>query len=82
MDNNISVYIKIDANNYVIGINSGIFLDSIENYIKIDEGKGDKYSHAQGNYLEKGLFDSNGIYNYKYINNKLVELTEEEKKLL
>ncbi|MCS6132401.1 hypothetical protein DWV13_12335 [Clostridium botulinum] len=43
---------------------------------------GDKYSHAQGNYLEKGLIDSQGRCNYKYEDNKVVELTNEEKEKL
>lgn len=82
LDNKIKVYIKIDENNCITDINSSIFLDSTENYICIDEGIGDKYAHAQGNYLPKGLTDSKGRYNYKYIDNKVVELTEEEKESL
>ncbi len=30
-------------------------------------------------HLEKGLFDTNGKYNYKYMNKKIVERTENEK---
>lgn len=82
LDNKIKVYIKIDENNCITDINSSIFLSNIENYIQIDEGTGDKYSHAQGNYLENGLADSKGRYNYKYANDKVVELTEEEKESL
>lgn len=82
MENKIKVYIKIDEINCITDINSSIFLSSIEGYICIDEGFGDKYSHAQGNYLEKYLVDSKGRYNYKYIDNKVVELTEEEKESL
>ena len=82
LDNKIKVYIKIDENNCITSINSSIFLRSTENYICIDEGNGDKYSHAQGNYLSKGLVDNQGRYNYKYVDNKVVELTEEEKESL
>ncbi|MDR5586608.1 hypothetical protein [Clostridium aquiflavi] len=81
-ENKIKVYIKIDENNCIININSSIFLDDIKDYIQIDEGDGDKYSHAQGNYLEKGLINSKGRYNYKYVDNKVIELTEEEKEKL
>ena len=35
----------------------------------IDEGSGDKYAHAQSNYLEKRIYDDQGRYNYKYIDN-------------
>lgn len=87
LENKIKVYIKIDENNCIIDINSSIFLSNTENYICIDEGFGDKYSHAQGNYFdvkngEKPLRDSKGRCNYKYIDNKVVELTEEEKENL
>lgn len=82
LENKIKVYIKIDENNCITDINSSIFLSSIEGYICIDEGSGDKYVHAQGNYLKKSLVDSKGRYNYKYISNKVVELTEEEKESL
>lgn len=58
------------------------FLDSIEDYIQIDEGSGDKYAHAQGNYLEKSLVDESGRYNYKFEDGKVLELTEEEKNTL
>lgn len=80
-ENQIKVYIKIDANNCIVDINSSIFLENIKDYIKIDEGYGDKYSHAQGNYfpIEKPLKNSKGIPNYKYENDEIVALTEEEK---
>lgn len=81
-ENKIKVYIKIDENNCITDINSSIFLKSTENYICIDEGSGDKYNHAQGNYLAKSLVDSKGRYNYKYVDNKVVELTEDEKESL
>lgn len=81
-ENKIKVYIKIDENSCITDINSSIFLKSTENNICIDEGTGDKYAHAQGNYLEKTLIDSQGRYNYKYIDSKVVEITEEEKESL
>ena len=78
----IKVYTKLDNHNVITEINSSIFLDNVEDYICIDEGNGDKYAHAQGNYLEKPLIDFQGRYNYKYINNNIIELTEEEKEKL
>ena len=76
------IYIKTDKNNCIIGVESDLTLEDTSGYIQIDEGIGDKYSHAQGNYLDKGLMDSNGKYNYKYVNNEVVELTNEEKESL
>lgn len=75
------VYVRLDENKVIKEINSSIFIQDLTNWIKIDEGVGDKYSQAQGNYIEKGLTDEKGRYNYKY-DTKLVELTEEEKYIL
>lgn len=81
-ENTIKVYVKINSNNVVININSSIFIQDLTDYIQIDEGQGYKYAHAQGNYLYKGLIDSNGKYNYKLLNGILVELTDTEKESL
>ena len=78
----IKVYIKTNENNIITAINSSIFLNNIEGYIQIDEGSGDKYSHAQGNYLDKSLIDESGRFNYKFEDGKILELTEEEKNSL
>lgn len=77
----IKVYIKINENKVVKEVGSSNFIQDLKDWIEIDEGYGDKYSQAQNNYLEKGLIDSKGRYNYKY-DAKLVELTEEEKNIL
>ncbi len=83
IDNKIKVYIKIDENNCIAEVASSIFLRNIENYIEIDEGVGQKYAHAQNYYFkEKPLRDIQGRCNYKYENNKVTELTEEEKESL
>jgi len=79
MDENIKVYVKLDTNNVIIGIDSIIFIQDLIGWICIDEGQGDKYSHAQSMYLEKGLMDMQGKYNYKLVDSKVVELTDEEK---
>lgn len=75
------VYINKDSKNNITSINSEIFLsqEEIQTMIEIDKGQGDKYAHAQGMYLEKGLVDKYGRYNYKYVNSKVVEVTEAEK---
>lgn len=81
------VYVKLDTNNCIISIESDLTLKDTTGYVQIDEGLGDKYSHAQGNYFdvkngEKPLRDSRGRCNYKYVNNEVVELTDEEKENL
>lgn len=82
LNNTIKVYVKINENNIITDINSSIFLNDIEGYMQIDEGSGDKYAHAQGNYLEKSLVDKSGRFNYKFEDGKILELTEEEKNTL
>lgn len=77
-ENKISVYIKTDSNSNITDINSDVFINDTDGWIKIDEGIGDKYTHAQGNYLSNGLTTENGIYRYKYIDNKVIEKTHEE----
>jgi len=73
------VYIKVDENNNITEVNSSAFLSDTTGYIEIDEGIGDKYHHAQGNYLEKGLVDEHGRYNYRYVDGQVVEIPETEK---
>ena len=83
-ENKIKVYIKIDSNNCITNIESSIFLQDTTDWIFIEEGNGDKYAHAQGNYLpkEKPIRDNRGRCNYKYVDNKIIELTDEEKEIL
>lgn len=75
------VYIELNSDNDITSINSELFLSQEEkaNMTLIDEGEGDKYSHAQSQYLDKGLIDELGRYNYKYIDGAVVEIAEEDK---
>ena len=76
------VYVKTDANDVITEINSDIFLHTVEEYTLIGEGNGDRFAHAQGNYLECGLFDERRRYNYKLHDGIVVKLTEAEKEEL
>lgn len=62
----IKVYIKINANNEIVEVGSSIFIKDFTSWIEIDEGYGDKYSHAQSQYFDKPLMNEDGTYNYKY----------------
>ncbi|WP_295567247.1 hypothetical protein [uncultured Holdemanella sp.] len=77
----VKVYINKDSENNITSINSEIFLseEEMSTMTEIDKGKGDKCAHAQGLYLEKGLVDEHGRYNYKYVDSKVVEVAEEDK---
>lgn len=73
------VYIKTDENGYIIAVNSSEFLTDTTDWIKIDEGYGDKYHHAQGNYFDGGLFEfEHMIPLYKYVDGELIRRADEE----
>ena len=80
MENEYKVYVSL-SNGYITSINSDIFLsqEEIQTMAEIDKGQGDKYAHAQSQYLEKGLVDEQGRYNYKFVDGKVVELEEIDK---
>lgn len=73
------VYIRIGESSNIVEINSDRFIADKTGWVKIDEGFGDKYNHAQGNYLDKPLMDEYGNYNYKYVDGEVIEIDEEEK---
>ena len=73
------VYAKTDENGIITAINSSAFLTDVTDWIEIDEGVGDKYHHAQNNYLPDRLTDENGIFNYKLVDGKPELRTAEEK---
>ena len=80
MENEYKVYVSLQ-DGYITSINSDIFLsqDEIQALTEIDKGRGDKYAHAQSQYLEKGLVDEQGRYNYKFVEGKVVEVAEADK---
>lgn len=80
MNNEYKVYVSIQ-DGYITSINSEIFLseEEIQTMTEIDKGQGDKYAHAQNLYLEKGLVDKYGRYNYKFVEGKIVEVAEADK---
>ena len=77
MEEKIGVYIRVNKQNEIIEVGSNIFIENFDNWIFVDEGFGDKYAHAQNQYLEKPIIDDNGIYNYIFKNNKITEKTKE-----
>lgn len=83
MENEYKVYVSLQYG-YITSINSNIFLseEEIQTMTEIDKGQGDKYAHAQSQYLEKGLVDEHGRYNYKYVEGKVIEVAEEDKQTI
>lgn len=72
------VYIQTNDNGYIVAVNSSAFLPDATDWIKIDEGYGDRYHHAQGNYFPEPIFTDSGVYRYKYDNGVARECTDEE----
>lgn len=80
MNNEYKVYVSLQ-DGYITSINSEIFLsqEEIQTMAEIDKGQGDKYAHAQSQYLDKELVDEHGRYNYKYVEGKVIEVAEADK---
>lgn len=74
------VFARADEEGRVIEINSSAFIDgeSGGGWVEIDSGYGDRYHHAQGNYLPLPLMDERGVYRYKLVDGKVAERTQEE----
>lgn len=72
------VYVRVNASGYITDINSTAFLIDPSGWTKIDSGNGDKYFHAQGNYLSRPIITVGGAYRYKLVNGTPVECTPEE----
>ena len=80
MNNEYTVYVSL-LDRYITSTNSEIFLseEEMSTMKEIDRGKGDKYAHAQSQYLEKGLLDEKGRYNYKFVEGEVIEVAEGDK---
>ncbi len=67
------VYIQVDNKSRIIAINSDYFLKNTSGWIYVDMGEGDKFRHAQNNYLPSSLYTSSGICRYEYKNGVIKE---------
>ena len=75
------VYVLLNEDNRIIRCEGGYTMQNIQNiddWVFIDEGTGDKYNHAQGNYFDKPIMTMGGAYRYKLVDGKPVECTAEE----
>ena len=67
------VLVRVDDAGRVVEINSSAFVTDTDGWVEIDSGLGDKYHHAQGNYLESPLTDERGLFLYKLESGKAVK---------
>lgn len=65
MENPYSVYVREDPDGRIYDVNSDAFISNTQGWVKIDEGFGDRYHHAQGNYFPKPVMDMRGIKRYR-----------------
>ena len=68
----IKVYVKLNDNNEIVDVVSSIFLKNTEGWECVDAGYGDKFAHAQSQYLDD-LIIKNGRFNFVYENGKVVK---------
>ena len=71
------VLVQTDDAGRVTAINSDAFVSG-DGWTAIDEGEGDRYRHAQNNYLLKPLTDERGVYRYKIVDGLVVQRTQAE----
>ncbi len=72
------VYAKIE-NGRIVDVNSDAFLQCFVGWVQINEGAGDKYRHAQGNYFDKPVTNKpDETHNYRHENGQIRKATEAE----
>ena len=71
------VLVQTDDAGRVTAINSDAFVSG-DGWTQIDEGEGDRYRHAQNNYLLKPLTDERGVYRYKLVDGLVTQRTQAE----
>ena len=71
------VLVQTDDAGRVTAINSDAFVSG-DGWTQIDEGEGDRYRHAQNNYLLKPLTDERGVYRYKLMDGLVAQRTQAE----
>lgn len=73
------VYVLLDERSRIIHCEGGYTTpQDLTDWIKIDEGYGDKYNLAQTHYFGKPLITQDGIYQYKLVGTTPIERSEEE----
>lgn len=71
------VYVQTDERGRITAVNSSAFV-SADWGAEIDQGFGDQYHHAQGNYFSQPIYTEDGIPRYKLVDGFPVERAAEE----
>ena len=72
------VLVRVDDKGRLLELNSDAFIKDKTGWIEIDSGCGDRYHHAQMNYLTRPLVDNRGLCLYKIADGKIVERAQDE----
>ena len=72
------VFVKADEDGRIVEINSSAFLKNTDGWTLIDSGYGDKYHHAQNNYLESPLMNERDVWLYKLVDGVVTKRTQDE----
>lgn len=72
------VYVRSNADGYITHVNSSAFLADASGWAEIDRGDGDRYHHAQSNYLPGGVRTRSGVYRWRLVDGFPVACTAEE----
>lgn len=72
------VYARVDDKGRIVEIRSDAFGGNTDGLTLLGEGWGDRYHHAQGNFLPGPLRDARGVYRYMLVDGRVEERTEEE----
>lgn len=73
------IYARLNEVGVVIKLFSSVFEQPLDTDKLIEQGNEEYHAHV---HLKYQLVDKEGNFNYKYENDKMVELTNEEKKVL
>lgn len=73
-----TVYVKPDSQGRITAIGSDAFLSSFDGWVEIDRGEGDRYHHAQNNYLPRPIRDERGVCRYRLADGQIQERSREE----
>lgn len=79
MENTNKIYARLDKNNVVVRMFSSVFEKPLDTDKLVEQGNEEYHAHV---HLKYTVIDENGNYNYKYLNNRVIELTETEKEIL
>lgn len=75
------VYVLLDSEGRITRCEGGYTtanIQNVEEWVKIDEGTGDRYNLCQSNYFPQPIMTMGGAYRYKLVDGKPVECPPEE----